>query len=372
MRHDLLLPIDWAADASEALPSLGTLGGIDYRIWTGMGIPASIPAGERAEFEDFSRRAFSAHLTEIRCRGHLEPEEVGLICVLRNEATRLPLFFDHYKRLGVSRFFMIDNNSEDASRGLLLAEPKADVFHAGALFSEGQGGLYWAQAIARRFGEGNWLIRPDADELFVYDGMEGHDLGDLAHWLDRHGMDRVYAPMIDLYPSTAIGASSQSIAELIENDSWFDNDGYELERWPQGWRLTGGPRFRLFHQDNSHRNLMWKYPFFRMKPETLIYNHHWLWPNDEVTSGALGAMVHLKLMHDFIERAARYAREAQHFANSNAYRVIGEKLQDMPEIVAFYDGSKRYRGPRSLIRHGMLMPIDWKGEARAFEGPNAA
>ena len=95
--------------------------------------PLTIPAGERTEFEDFSRRAFSAHLTEIRCRGRLQPDEVGLICVLRNEATRLPLFFDHYKRLGVSRFFMIDNNSDDATRDLLLAEPRADMFHAACL-----------------------------------------------------------------------------------------------------------------------------------------------------------------------------------------------------------------------------------------------
>ncbi|MGE0242126.1 MAG: glycosyltransferase family 2 protein, partial [Parvibaculaceae bacterium] len=368
--HDLLLPIDWTADGGQALACLRSLGDIDYRIWTGMGRPASMPESERAEFEDFSMRAFRAHLTVIRSHGHLAPDDIGLICVLRNEAARLPLFFDHYRRLGVTRFFMIDNNSDDGSRELLLAEPKADVFHARALFSEGQGGLYWAQAVARRFAEGNWLIRPDADELFVYDGMDEHDLGDLARWLERHGMDRIYAPMIDLYPSTAIGGTSQTIAELIEKDSWFDNDGYSLERWPQGWRLTGGPRFRLFHQDDSHRNLIWKYPFFHMAPGTLIYNHHWLWPDDEVTRGALGAMVHLKLMHDFIERSERFAREAQHFGKSNAYRVISEKIKDMPEVVAFHEGSKRYRGPRSLIRHGMLMPIDWDDQAQEIPSPS--
>ncbi|MGE0007649.1 MAG: glycosyltransferase family 2 protein [Parvibaculaceae bacterium] len=369
--HDLLLPIDWTAGGGDPLPCRRTLGGIDYRIWTGMGRPASMPQSERAEFEDFARRAFRSHLTVVRSRGHLGPGEIGLICVLRNEAARLPLFFDHYKRLGVDRFFMIDNNSEDGSREILLAEPLADVFHAHALFSEGQGGLYWAHAVARRYGEGNWLIRPDADELFVYDRMEEHDLADLAAWLDRQGMDRVYAPLIDLYPSAAIGGSSQTIAELIEKDSWFDNDGYSLERWPQGWRLTGGPRFRLFHQDDSHRNLMWKYPFFRMGEDTLIYNHHWLWPHDNVTRGALGAMVHLKLMHDFIDRSRRYASEAQHFAGSNAYRVISEKVKDMPEVVAFHEGSKRYRGPRSLVRHGMLMPIGWEEEVRAFDSLDA-
>lgn len=70
-------------------------------------------------------------------------------------------------------------------------------------------------------------------------------------------------------------------------------------------------------------------------------------------------------MHDFIERSERYEREGQHFGNSNAYRVINQKLKENPDIVAFYEGSKRYRGPRSLIRHGMLMPIDWDGGTTA-------
>ena len=362
IRHNLLLPIDWQAVGGVGMPVRHTLGDIDYRIWTGMGQAASITPSEREEFEDFSSRAFKDQLTTVRCRGRLAAGDIGLICVLRNEIARLPLFFDHYKRLGVARFFMIDNNSDDGSRDLLLAEPEADIFHAHATFSEGQAGLFWAHAIARRYGEGNWLIRPDADELFVYDGMDEHDLMSFARWLDQHGMDRVFAPMVDLYPSTALGRSSQTIAELIELDSWFDNDGYSLNRWPQGWRLTGGPRYRAFHQDQSHKNLMWKYPFFRMQADTLIYNHHWLWPDDNVTEGPLGAMVHLKLMHDFVERSERYEREAQHWNKSVAYRIINQKLREKPDIVAFYEGSKRYRGPRSLLRHGMLMPIDWESD----------
>jgi hypothetical protein len=360
IQSHLLLPIDWEAESGTVLPCLRSMGEIDYRRWTGAGRPLTISPSEREEFEDFSRRAFDKHLTPLRLRRRLGLGEIGLVCVLRNEVARLPLFFDHYKRLGVTRFFMIDNNSNDGSREMLLAEPLVDIFDAHALFTEGQGGLYWAHAVARFYGEGNWLIRPDADELFVYDGMEEHDLKALAGWLERHGMDRVYAPMIDLYPSSALGSSSHTIEELIKADSWFDNDGYSLTRWPQGWRLLGGPRHRLFHQDDSHRSLMWKYPFFQMRPDTIIYNEHWLWPHDEVTKGALGAVVHLKLMHDFIERSERYEREGQYWNNSNAYRVINQKMKEMPEVVAFYEGSKRYRGPRSLIRHGMMMPIDWE------------
>jgi len=284
-----------------------------------------------------SRRAFAAHLAEVRCRGQLAAGEIGLICVLRNEQALLPLFFEHYKRMGVDRFFMIDNNSDDATRDLLLAEPKADIFHAHAPFSEGQGGLYWAQAVARRYCEGNWLIRPDADELFVYDRMEERDLPALASWLERQNMDRIFASLIDLYPSSALGSSSETPGDQLIADSWFDNDGYTLNRWPQGWCLMGGPRHRLFHKQDIPPEPMWKYPFFQMRADTVIYSDHWLWPHDKVTTGALGAVVHLKLMR------------------------MPPRGDEDRETIAFYKKSKRYRGSRSLIRHGMMMPIDWQG-----------
>lgn len=358
--HNLLLPIDWERPGDPPLRHVRSLGDIDFRVWSGTGNRLEISASERREFEDLAHRAFAAQISIVRCHGRLAPDEIGLVCVLRNEAARLPLFLDHYKRLGVGRFFVVDNNSDDGTREILLAEPLADIFHAHASFSEGQAGLYWAQAIARHYGEGNWLMRPDGDELFVYDGMEERDLHALASWLGRHGMDRVFAPMVDLYPSTALTQTSLTIEDLIANDGWFDNDGYELEGWPQGWHLTGGPRDRLFSRaDRRFKTPIGKYPFFRMAPDTLIYNHHWLWPHDRVTRGALGALLHLKFMNDFIERSQRYEHEGQHWSGSRAYKYMNEHMRELPQTMPFHDGSKRYRGARSLIRHGMLMPIDW-------------
>lgn len=360
MRHNLLLPIDWSKRDDSPLRHLRSLGSIDFRVWSGTGNSLEITPSERQEFDDLAHRAFAAHIEIVRCRGHLGPGEIGLICILRNEASRLPLFLDHYKRLGVGRFFVVDNNSDDGTREILLAEPLADIFHAHASFSEGQAGLYWAQAVARHYGEGNWLMRPDGDELFVYDGMEERDLHVLASWLDRQGMDRVFAPMVDLYPSTALEETSRTIEDLIANDGWFDNDGYELEGWPQGWYLTGGPRDRLFsHGQRGLRTPIGKYPFFRMASDTLICNHHWMWPHDKVTTGALGAFLHLKFMSDFIERSERFEREGQHWKGSKAYKFMNERRREMSQTVPFHADSKRYRGPRSLIRHGMLMPIAW-------------
>src|SRR6185503_5153899 len=81
------------------------------------------------QLNSLSDRAFAEDLRPVRINGPLGPDDVVLICVVRNEALRLPLFFEHHKKIGVSRFLMVDNDSEDETAELLLAEPLADVFH---------------------------------------------------------------------------------------------------------------------------------------------------------------------------------------------------------------------------------------------------
>jgi hypothetical protein len=62
----------------------------------------------RDEFNPLSDRSLTEQLAAIRCRGALAEGEIAVISVLRNEASRLPIFFEHYKLLGVTRFFMVE------------------------------------------------------------------------------------------------------------------------------------------------------------------------------------------------------------------------------------------------------------------------
>jgi hypothetical protein len=365
VRHQLLLPIDW--DAGPTTHGRRILNRIDKfrleepREWLET-LPTSGLIWDR--FDEYNQRsdhALNRHLKTVRCRGPLAPGEVGAICILRNEAKRLPLFFDHYKQLGVDRFFMVDNGSDDGSHDLLLAEPSADVFFAHASFVEGNYGLYWSNGLARRHCIGNWMIMADADELFVYDGMETKDLADLGAWLETHGQDRIFSVMVDVYPSGPIADEHRSISDILAEDCWFDSEGYSLEPNYGGWLITGGPRHRVFNPGRTVPYAHWlsKYPFFNMAKNRAIVSNHWLWPIDWRKREPHCALLHLKLMDDFIERSARYEREGQHAAGSESYRLINERLVAMPQVEFFHPNSRRYRGPKSLIRYRVMQTIDW-------------
>ena len=51
-------------------------------------------------------------------------EEIRCFFVGRNEAPRLPEFLEYHRRLGVDRFFFVDNGSIDESVEIALAEAK--------------------------------------------------------------------------------------------------------------------------------------------------------------------------------------------------------------------------------------------------------
>ncbi len=364
--HHIMSAIDWTGKESpdHARPYLA-IGRIAWGLWQGAMPPYGREWPQHEEFKALSRRSLSEHLTTIRCRGALAVGEVGLICVLRNEIDRLPLFFEHYRGLGVTRFLIVDNGSDDGSHEFLLAAPDADIFHTDVPFSEAHGGLFWANGIAAAYCVGRWIVRADADELLVYDGMEEHDLRQLARWLEESGQDRLFAPLLDVYPSDALGQPRRGMADILRLDCWFDSSGYALAHTRGGWQLTGGARKRLFA--GEHRPENWpalsKYPFFRMSGETIAFCPHWLWPYDETTEGPQGTLIHLKLMDDLASRAAKFVREGQHHGKSEDYRLINDVLGATPDLVAFDQGSSRYRGPKSLVRQAFMLPIDWQNPA---------
>ena len=54
--------------------------------------------------------------------------EIRAFMTVRDEILRLPQTLDHYRNIGVARFFVIDNGSTDGTRQFLLAQPDCHVF----------------------------------------------------------------------------------------------------------------------------------------------------------------------------------------------------------------------------------------------------
>ena len=90
---------------------------------------------------------------------------ISLFSVMRNEVDFLPRFLEHYRRLGVARFVIVDNNSADGSRELLFRQPDVDLYHTAKSYAAANGGTLWVDGLIYAQASGKWVLHVDADEL---------------------------------------------------------------------------------------------------------------------------------------------------------------------------------------------------------------
>src|SRR4051794_26607277 len=94
-------------------------------------------------------------------------EVIGCV-VVRNELARLPALLAHHRRLGVSRFFVIDNGSTDGTVEFLLAQDDVRAWSSGVPFRQARYGAAWFEAVLGQHGRDHWVVIVDADELLWY------------------------------------------------------------------------------------------------------------------------------------------------------------------------------------------------------------
>jgi hypothetical protein len=301
----------------------------------------------------------------LSARGPLAPGAVLLAAVIRNEIARLPVFLAHYRRLGVDRFMVIDNDSDDGGREFLASERDVDLWHARGSYFAAHKGRLWIEAVVQAIACGHWLLKADADEFLVYDGMDCHDLKDLVALLARRGERRLSAPMVDVYGRGPIRATPFPAGDLLQAEWWFDADGYEVEESPYGRLLTGGPRTRAFTRpEGPIKHYLQKYPLSRYDAATSDFWVHRPYPYHWNRIPTLGAFLHAKFTADFPARVERAVVEKQHARRSELYQVYQAHLRRCPDLSLFGPGSRRYCGPQSLIDTGIMEAIDWSAPRR--------
>src|SRR5437868_603537 len=112
--------------------------------------------------------------------------EIRAFMTVRNEMLRLPQNLEHHRRLGVARFFVIDNGSTDGSKEFLLAQPDCHVFLTQESYAESRYGLDWQHRLLEEYGANRWCLIADADEWFIYPGYEQRALPDFVGYLERN------------------------------------------------------------------------------------------------------------------------------------------------------------------------------------------
>ncbi|RWB07677.1 MAG: glycosyltransferase family 2 protein [Mesorhizobium sp.] len=295
---------------------------------------------------------------DLEARGNLSPvsqKEILLVSVVRNEYPEIIPFLDHYRSIGVSRFAIVDDRSEDGTREFLLSQPDVDVFISRKTYGEAGRGTFWRQDIIRRYGFNRWYVIVDADEYLVYDGMDRHDLHDLAGWIQKRGMKHLLAPMIDMYPAGDLRDfpfdPKRAPWEIADH---FDASGYDYTTSPQNIKIRGGPRSRAF---GTHT--LTKYPFVYGDRLTILNSIHAPLPYWRNHVESYGALLHFKFFSNFTTKAQVAVDEGQYWNGASKYKEYLSATIGKPDFNVMSEISQRYSGIQDIIGAGLTQAISW-------------
>jgi hypothetical protein len=286
--------------------------------------------------------------------------------VVRNEADRIPGLLAHHRRLGVERFFFVDNGSTDDTSRLLLDEADVHVWASAMPFQAANFGAAWFEVILRAHATDHWVVTVDADELLWYPDWETRALPELCAELDGHGHRALGAAFLDMYADGPVadtrvprGGSPLDVCRYFDR-RWFHTTVKNAGAFQNQVGLAGGVRRRVFggrHWDYCLN----KVPLLRYHLDAVLVG------GQHATNLALaptrGAVLHFK----FDERLAQYARceleRGQRAAHAGEYHAYVEALGLQPRLTV-YDPSESIE----LVSSAQLVDLGVMGPVPNIEG----
>jgi hypothetical protein len=186
---------------------------------------------------------------------------ITLTGLVHNEMFFLPEFLPHYRRLGVDRFVLLDDQSTDGTGAFLAAQPDVVVVHSQRRFGDRAGqhalamfgydrmDLIWRTLLINRFAPDVWSLHLDADEFL--DLPNGMTLQDVTMRADASGGDTVWAVMMDMYPERVSSLELMAEDKTVDLRARWYFDGcphLQLRRSAPPRKVYTGARARLLHQ----------------------------------------------------------------------------------------------------------------------------
>lgn len=321
--------------------------------------------------QDRMADAFAYYDLQRRDARPIEIAPNALLCcaVVRNEAERLPYWLAYYRRLGVGKFLIVDNDSKDGTSDLLLDQTDVYLWYSRLPFHRANYGSGWFEPLLRSYGIQHWVVTVDADELLVYPDCEFRSLGELAFELDRKSKRAVSAVLLDMYSDRPIRQTQYSRGQdFLEVCPYFDARFYHAKFEGAGpfrnyTAFSGGVRQRVLGGAGDY--YLSKVPFLKYDVDVILAGgQHWTnLPESEIADEG-GCLLHFKFFATFEAYVRSEVRRQEHFGQAFQYREYERALNANPAL-SFYDPqhSVKFENSRQLIRLGIMRPdVDGRPE----------
>lgn len=286
--------------------------------------------------------------------------KVILICLVKDDLDRMKKFIDHYRKIGVKKFAIIDNDSKDGTFEFLKEQEDIDLFQVKEKYLSMRR-QSWINRVISYYGYNKWYLIVDSDELLVYNDLEDKNINQLIDYYEEHRIKRCKALMIDMYPKSFI--MGKDIEEdYIDVIKYFDTDTYTNRKNKYCECISGGMRARVFRQDDKDFDVfLVKYPLIYFERGDVQSNSHYSFPFYKNFDKPLNmALLHYKFLPKDLERIKEIVQNKNFAKNSIEYQKYLQVFEKDNNMNLLYEGSKEYSSSESIYVIDKLKKIEWK------------
>lgn len=256
--------------------------------------------------------------------GHFD-DGIILICIYNNSSNLIDLFMNHYIKLGINNFVLVDNNSTDNSTELYKKYSEnvnisfwkvTDKFNCNSMSA-------WKQRIIDFYGINRGYITVDADELLIYKDYKNIPF---EKFIKKQKVKCIKTMMMDVYSKEGLYKGN------LEDFKYVDKGTYKVsERKPYGNRFYGGPRSRIFNINPSLQKISYMY----YTGKEIYVNDHYYYPfNISNKAKYCAYLLHYKFLKEDKEKYELFVKDERHWNNSHEYKVY---TKDSNSNITFYD-----------------------------------
>ncbi|WP_299956013.1 glycosyltransferase family 2 protein [uncultured Roseobacter sp.] len=317
----------------------------------------------RARRKSFELKQITDRTTQVRT------DDILLFSTQRNEKVRLPYFLEYYRDMGVSHFFIVDNDSTDGSADYLADQPDVSLWRTKSSYKNARYGVDWLNYLQSKYAHGHWCVVVDPDEFLLYPFCDTRPLRALTDWLDSCSIRAFSAMLLDMYPKGRLEDQQyQPGQNPIDIACWFDSGNYTMSRNPLYGNLwiQGGPRSRVFFpKEPTRAPALNKVPLVKWNRRYAYVNStHMLLPrglnlvyDQRGGEKASGILLHAKFLDTFADKASEEIERQQHYAGSYEYRAYAQGLTEDTELWCKW--SEKYINWRQLEILGLMSKGNW-------------
>ncbi|WP_299859885.1 glycosyltransferase family 2 protein [uncultured Roseobacter sp.] len=317
----------------------------------------------RARRKSFELKQITDRTAQVRT------DDILLFSTQRNEKVRLPYFLEYYRDMGVSHFFIVDNDSTDGSADYLADQPDVSLWRTKSSYKNARYGVDWLNYLQSKYAHGHWCVVVDPDEFLLYPFCDTRPLRALTDWLDSCSIRAFSAMLLDMYPKGRLEDQQyQPGQNPIDIACWFDSGNYTMSRNPLYGNLwiQGGPRSRVFFpKEPTRAPALNKVPLVKWNRRYAYVNStHMLLPrglnlvyDQRGGEKASGILLHAKFLDTFADKASEETERQQHYAGSYEYRAYAQGLTEDTELWCKW--SEKYINWRQLEILGLMSKGNW-------------